>query len=448
MEELPEQLIVEILGRLSDARDLARCRLVSRTFRALSYLVHSVSIVSSPLASQHQTSGTTAVPFTALAGRFLRPLTRLEAVRVAVDEPRLGPFGDGSREEDDDLFLVDVGFVSGWIPATCGGLRSISISSYWPQSCWRRSTVLAVVSSYCSVLLNLELKNAWLSVERMKRMPMLTSLTLEYIRLDDENLDCLNSCFPALQKLNLIDVGGLKDPKLQFSELKTCHWVASNCPTSLTIDTPNLIELRLRCVKPRRFILKAPSLFSFFLSMSNIGDIFEVERFLNLRTLRVESADLFGIIPLFSGTETIENLICEKSSFFVSHGTLKQDVRGFKDVVCAATNVRTLSLGPVAWSELQESFYKGDLKIWWSWEHLKKLVVHLLIKDVNAVCSFISFVLTRSAALAEVALFIHCDVGQDVRNCLISRCTSDFPRVRWKWGSWSELYGGSAASSS
>lgn len=277
-------------------------------------------------------------------------------------------------------------------------------------------------------------------------MPMLTSLTLEYIRLDDENLDCLNSCFPALQKLNLIDVGGLKDPKLQFSDLKTCHWVASNCPTSLTIDTPNLVELRLRCVKPRRFILKAPLLSSFFLSMSNVGDIFEVQRFLNLRTLRVESADLLGIISLFSGTETIENLICEKSSFFVSHGAFKQDMRGFKDVVRAATNVRTLSLGPVAWSELQESFYGGDLKIWWSWEHLKKLIVHLLIKDVEAVCSFISFVLTRSAALAEVVLFIHCDVGPNIRDRLISRCTNDFPRIRWKWGSWSELYGGSAAS--
>lgn len=152
MEELPEPLIVEILGRLSDARDLARCRLVSRAFRALSYLVHSVSIVSYPVASQHQSSGTTAPPFTALAGRFLKPLTRLESVRVAVDEPRLGPFGDGSREEDDDLFLVDVGFISGWIPAICEGLRSISLSSYWPQSCWRKSTALAVISNYCEPL--------------------------------------------------------------------------------------------------------------------------------------------------------------------------------------------------------------------------------------------------------------------------------------------------------
>nr|KAJ0196414.1 hypothetical protein LSAT_V11C700358020 [Lactuca sativa] len=57
-------------------------------------------------------------------------------------------------------------------------------------------------------LIELELKNAWLAVQNMNVMPMLTSLTLELIRLDDKNLTELNTCFPNLQVLNLIDVRG------------------------------------------------------------------------------------------------------------------------------------------------------------------------------------------------------------------------------------------------
>ncbi|GJN05545.1 hypothetical protein PR202_ga23182 [Eleusine coracana subsp. coracana] len=73
-------------------------------------------------------------------------------------------------------------------------------------------------------LVKLGLRNAWLSVDGLKEMPNLTHLTLEFIRLNDENLDRLNECFPCLHTLNLIGVGGLKDPKIHLPQLKTCRW--------------------------------------------------------------------------------------------------------------------------------------------------------------------------------------------------------------------------------
>ncbi|KAI8553642.1 hypothetical protein RHMOL_Rhmol05G0032100 [Rhododendron molle] len=36
-------------------------------------------------------------------------------------------------------------------------------------------------------------------------MPTLTDLTLEFIRLDDEDLSKVNSCFPSLQKVVVED---------------------------------------------------------------------------------------------------------------------------------------------------------------------------------------------------------------------------------------------------
>lgn len=56
-------------------------------------------------------------------------------------------------------------------------------------------------------LLELELKNAWLSVDGLNPMLKLTNLTLEFIRLQDEDLTMVNYSFPYLQVLNLIGVG-------------------------------------------------------------------------------------------------------------------------------------------------------------------------------------------------------------------------------------------------
>lgn len=52
---------------------------------------------------------------------------------------------------------------------------------------------LTCISSFSGhSLLNLEVKNAWLSVDGLNPMPALTSLTLEFIRLDDEDLNKVN----------------------------------------------------------------------------------------------------------------------------------------------------------------------------------------------------------------------------------------------------------------
>lgn len=56
---------------------------------------------------------------------------------------------DDVEDEDDDLYLTDVKFVNEWLPRVADGLRSFSISDFWVQSCWRRSDVLSLISSYC-----------------------------------------------------------------------------------------------------------------------------------------------------------------------------------------------------------------------------------------------------------------------------------------------------------
>ncbi|KAJ0799708.1 putative F-box protein AUF1 [Helianthus annuus] len=70
-------------------------------------------------------------------------------------------------------------------------------------------------------------------------MPMLTTLTLSSIILQDHHLHQLNKCFPNLQVLELVGVDGLKDPKIHLLNLQTCHLNFFTDPSSLTLITPN-----------------------------------------------------------------------------------------------------------------------------------------------------------------------------------------------------------------
>lgn len=58
---------------------------------------------------------------------------------------------DDVEDEDDDLFLSDFNFVKEWLPRVCRDLKSVSISDFWVQSCWRRTDVLSLISSYCEL---------------------------------------------------------------------------------------------------------------------------------------------------------------------------------------------------------------------------------------------------------------------------------------------------------
>ncbi|KAJ9167920.1 hypothetical protein P3X46_019509 [Hevea brasiliensis] len=173
------------MSRLTDSADLARCRLISKSFNTLSREAWSINLLCT-------------------SSRYLK-----------------------LRE-----------------------IRSLSISDFWIQSCWRRSDILALVSSCCEECL---VKNAWPSVDGLNPLPVLTSITLESTRLDDEDLSKANHCFPCLQVLNLIGVGELKEPKILLFHLRTCRWT--------------LVKLELNCIEPKLLALETTLLSDFYLSL-------------------------------------------------------------------------------------------------------------------------------------------------------------------------------------
>lgn len=263
---------------------------------------------------------------------------------------------------------------------------------------------------------------------------MLTSLTLEFIRLDDEYLNKVNDCFPCLQVLNLIGVGGLKEPKILLSHLKSCRWTVSNAPHSLTICAPNLVKLELKCIKPRSLFLEVPLLSDFYLSLEKAYD-FKVEELLNLKNLRLESANLCSLIRLFPYGILVKRLMVDSLK---CTGPVEMTMLSLEALFDAFPNVISVTLQSGAWSETETCFFAGGLQSWIGMKGLKEIVAQLVIHDIDVTLSFIFSILDKCTNLSDMALLIHRDVDPNVASILISRCTTDRARVRWKWGMWKE----------
>lgn len=152
MEELPPPLVVEILSRLADSAELCKCRLVSKTLNALSKEVTSIQLIctlSRYLTSRAPETKHLVTPFKDVFSTLVRNSRTLESVAIGVDKSLGGISYDDVEDESDDLYLTDVSFVREWLPEIGGGLKSLSLSDFWVQSCWRKSEVLYLISSCC-----------------------------------------------------------------------------------------------------------------------------------------------------------------------------------------------------------------------------------------------------------------------------------------------------------
>lgn len=283
-------------------------------------------------------------------------------------------------------------------------------------------------------LVELEVKNAWLSVDNLNQMPMLTKLTLEFIRLEDEDLDKVNDCFPCLQVLNLVGVGGFRQPKIHLLHLKSCLWTVSNAPLSLAIDAPNLVKLELRCVKPKSLVLETPLLHDFCLSLEVANEI-RFQEFRNLMNLQLESSSLSSLINTFPFGKTIKKLKVELLKPGEPIGMKNLNLGVLFDVF---PNLSSLTLGPRAWSAVQSNFDKGRLEIRTEMKVLKEIIARLVVDDISVTRSFIFAIMNICSNLSDMALLIHREEDSITASNLISSCTVDHPRVRWRWGMWKE----------
>ncbi|KAF8097736.1 hypothetical protein N665_0281s0001 [Sinapis alba] len=265
-------------------------------------------------------------------------------------------------------------------------------------------------------------------------MSNLRHLTLEFIRLDDENLEKVNDCFPFLQVLNLIGVGGLKEPRIRLQHLKSCHWTVSNAPLSLAIVAPNLLELRLKCNKPKSLVLETPKLVKFSLSVEDAEGV-SFSELGELDTLEVISPDMYRLIRNTRFGNKIRKLAVDSVKLIEDSERLKL---GLGTLLQAFPSIISLTLSHVTWSNIKTHFQsEGLVHMKGTNTTLKQLTARVQTSDYTDV-SFIRSILNNCRGLTDMRLLMHQDTDARVRDLLISACTMSNPRVRWSWGVWAE----------
>ncbi|KAL0726716.1 hypothetical protein Bca4012_022809 [Brassica carinata] len=435
MDDLPSELVVKILNRLNDSEDLARSRVASKRFNSLWREVRAVNLVCT-LSRYSKSRSTSVTPFKTIFKNLIEDSRNVRSVSIGVDRALSGmSFDDLAEEDSKELYLTDIEFVRAWLPRVRDDLEMLSISDFWIQSCWRRSDVLALISSNCSKLVKLEVKNAWLSVVGLTPMPNLRHLTLEFIRLDDdENLEKVSDCFPFLQVLNLIGVGGLKEPRIHSLHLKSCHWTVSNAPLSLAIVAPNLLELRLKCNKPKSLVLETPKLVKFYLSVEDAEGV-SFSELGELDTLEVISPDMYRLIRNTRFGNKIRKLAVDSVKSIEDSERLKL---GLGTLLEAFPGIISLTLSHVTWSDIKTHFEsEGLVHMKGTDTTLKQITARVQTSDYTDV-SFIRSILNNCRGLTDMRLMMHQYTDPSVRDMLISACTMSNPRVRWRWGMWAE----------
>lgn len=265
-------------------------------------------------------------------------------------------------------------------------------------------------------------------------MPNLTVLTLEFIRLDDENLEKLNGSFPLLKVLNLIGVGGLKEPKIHLLHLRTCHWSVSNAPTSISIIAPSLVDLTLKCVKPNLLSIETPLLSSLSLSLESTCNL-EVKEFSILKRLHLETSGLRNLLDAFPFSRTVENLTAVLTKWEWTVGLSPSILELLLHVF---PSVNRLTLTSRVWIDFETHPHLDGLESRVHMNGLKEITAYLTVNDIEVTLSTIFSLLDRCSSLSKMEILIHRDVVSNVTSNLISRCLAHFTRVKWKWGMWKE----------
>ncbi|GKB74649.1 hypothetical protein Tco_0936061 [Tanacetum coccineum] len=160
MDKLPEPLFLEILSRFDDLADVSRCQIASKTFKTAYPHLRSINhqcTLKRYLNSRPSTVSSSSQSITPIKTVFVNMISKLkvvETVRIGIDDDLLDlSYRDGEDDQADDLHLTDGEFVKLWLPRVSGGMKSLSISDFWLQSCRRRSVVLSLVSSYCKFVI-------------------------------------------------------------------------------------------------------------------------------------------------------------------------------------------------------------------------------------------------------------------------------------------------------
>ncbi|XP_076923295.1 F-box/LRR-repeat protein At4g29420-like [Bidens hawaiensis] len=327
-----------------------------------------------------------------------------------------------------------------WVWTSPRVSRSLkSIQGIGAHDLWHpRPNVLLPISAYCHNLVNLKMSRVYMSMHNLNPMSMLTSFTLESMYINDKNLNELNKCLPNLQVLNMIDVIGLKYPKIHLLNIKAFLWDVYDEPLSLTLITPNLVTLKIKSYDHVAIHAEVPMLSRFHLTVIDQSNtLFTFTKFENLKTLWLESLCIGSLLSEFPITNTIETLT------LYSPPKELEDAHDSKRITLAKVfmvfpNVSSLCITSGAWSRLEACMNPEGCETVDGRNRLKTFFAYLLLVDSSLTFSSVAYVLDQCVSLSEVSLLIHSNASVTKSEAFKSKCMAHWSGLKWRWGIWNE----------
>ncbi|KAJ3702310.1 hypothetical protein LUZ61_006015 [Rhynchospora tenuis] len=255
-------------------------------------------------------------------------------------------------------------------------------------------------------------------------MAKLTSLTLEYVKVDEEDFKKINESFPFLEVLIMNRVIGLREPTIHLPHLKICRF--TGYPRVMAISAPKLTQLKLRCIEPSRLALECPMVSDLRISIIKPTGTIGIETPQNLRHLKIKSLDVPQLLRHFKGTKHLRTLKLEVSpimSWFDSYSIFT-----INDIHDNFGKVEELTFGPVAWYLWQRSLPSVSMR---KPMCLRRLVVYLP-PDNFGILGLMTNVLKMYTPLHVVHLHFFSDAAETKKDT-IAKLQNAFPGVTWTW---------------
>lgn len=425
-EMLPEAMLMEILSRLPDARDLARCAVVNQFFRSGSRQVKSVRFTCRQ-ANMFPRGGV-ITSFKESVKSLLGQLDGVEELRLEIEEKIQGKKYKEEELDKTSLWLSERSFVAAWVPPVARTLQYLCLIDYGQQAIFKPSPLLTTLSSNCPNLRSMEVRNMYLDCRESQPMPKMEHVTLRCVKLTGEGLKDLTNCMPNLGFLTLVTVVGLKVAEVKSDTLDVLCLGLATKVTSVKVVSSSLTKLQLKMACPEKLKVVAPNLRSLALCMGQTRtpelervtqlNEPEFERVTQLKELLMGASDFTTLAKLCESNSALSKLFLDIPCMAFEEGgkwkgvlpLVPLNVPNMESMQACCPLLETMSVGPGLWYSFEQSWTKRDFNgdlVLPKWPSLKRLIVHMIVTNVDTSLGLLKALMKAVPSLKALEVYVH-----------------------------------------
>ncbi|XP_024393451.1 uncharacterized protein [Physcomitrium patens] len=363
---------------------------------------------------------------------FLQKKPNLVQLRIEIEaELQSHPVPETERTRT-DFWLSDPQHLKRWVPSVRSTLKHLCIVDYGQQAIVRRTTILAVLSQNCKLLMTLDLRNMFIDSTGLEDMPSVVSFTLRCVKVTGDTLQHINAHMRNLKTLALLGVFGVTHGNLDFPHMKVLCLGLSTVAREVSMHLPSLVKLQLKMLCPERLTVTASDL-KFMAFNLDIREISKVE-FKDLRKLQelLYGASSFEtLLKIVAANPNLEKLFLDIPCMALGEdgkwlGVLKGipiTLPSFKQLLMCE-RLEVLNVGPGLWHSMEENL--GQLSTVEKWPPFKRLTLHMIPQNLDICVAILRILLKPGLVALKICVHTHSLISYETIVSAVKEIVSHF----------------------